>query len=827
VRIGIRVGMIVLGACMDLAAAPAPLPVLPIVETEEALYACEPANNGAGPLWCYGSTCLVRIGPDLFASGLETLTGRKPLNNCRWLLFHRTAQGWKQVQADPRDQTREPCPLAGFPDGRLFLSANPTLSAPDAHGGPSQPQVLQFSARHPSSPFTVMVPPWEGEPAFTEHSYRGFAADGLRRELILFNILGHDGYHWSFMDRAGKWSRQGKLEFPFGAEYETPEPIRLCYPEIVLRDRAVHVLGISDIVEPVKAWRDAKLALNHGRTWDYDFRRLFYAWTPDLTTMPFSPWIEVASRESTAGHITNLDLWLDKAGRAHLLWLDQSIGDVRLRERFFPGVPLSYSLEYAIINKGRIEHRTTLVHGGEGLSPEIPGFARLHATPDGRLFVFYFCGGTDDTGHPVSENRILELHSDGTPGTPVPVPLDHPFTRFMTATERGGSPPSNTLDLLGEAVDRAGISSARLTVLNSLRADFTVTVQRLATGSRLTLDGRTSRSATGAITAWSWRIDGKPADGAGVERLIDHGGPVPVTLLVKDNQGQTHRTARTVALPPSASDFGLRQWGLVLRTEALSFTAEGGGHAAIQNGRRSAPGFSLARWTDKKHWIEWDVDLPVADDYFLLARYATAADASRGVTLDDSPLPPLRCPASGGYGSDLKDQWAFAMLMDDRGQPVPLRLSSGRHRLRLENRDGNDLSLDYFEWVARTAESPARPGSAAGGPAVRSDDDGPRYVVPRQGTLSPVRMNPDGGLCYTTPFGNDYPGDGLREGAPSALRLFENGKELGPAHAPHAGIRASGGGRYSHWKTLLYFSASDGSDPRTNGCVYTWTIQPP
>lgn len=55
----------------------------------------------------------------------------------------------------------------------------------------------------------------------------------------------------------------------------------------------------------------------------------------------------------------------------------------------------------------------------------------------------------------------------------------------------------------------------------------------------------------------------------------------------------------------------------------------------------------------------------------------------------------------------------------------------------------------------------------------------------------------------------------------SNLRLFEDGKEIGPAHASHADIRALGGGRYSHWgQGRVYFSTSDGSDPNRNGRVY-------
>src|SRR5688572_10029389 len=71
--------------------------VEPRVEAEEEVYTYEPANNGAGPLWCHGSTCLVRVGEDMFASGLETLRDAKPLNNCRWTLFTRGTNGWKRI----------------------------------------------------------------------------------------------------------------------------------------------------------------------------------------------------------------------------------------------------------------------------------------------------------------------------------------------------------------------------------------------------------------------------------------------------------------------------------------------------------------------------------------------------------------------------------------------------------------------------------------------------------------------------------------------------------------------------------------------------------
>lgn len=56
----------------------------------------------------------------------------------------------------------------------------------------------------------------------------------------------------------------------------------------------------------------------------------------------------------------------------------------------------------------------------------------------------------------------------------------------------------------------------------------------------------------------------------------------------------------------------------------------------------------------------------------------------------------------------------------------------------------------------------------------------------------------------------------------SPLQLFEDGKPLGPAHSVHASIAGDGAGRYSHWAgNVLMFSASDNSDPNTNGRAYS------
>src|ERR1022692_3658815 len=50
--------------------------------------------------------------------------------------------------------------------------------------------------------------------------------------------------------------------------------------------------------------------------------------------------------------------------------------------------------------------------------------------------------------------------------------------------------------------------------------------------------------------------------------------------------------------------------------------------------------------------------------------------------------------------------------------------------------------------------------------------------------------------------------------------LFEDGHALHPAHATHDHIRKEGRGAFSQWRSAIYFSTSDNSDPRSNGRAY-------
>lgn len=418
------------------------------VEVEEAICTFEPADNGAGPLWCHGSTVVARRGDEVYAVSLETLPDQQPLNNCRWVLYRRRADGWQVVHRDTSGRTREPSPLALLANGDLLVSANPTLAEPGEYGGPAEPAVFRYDTADMESEHRRELPAWEGAPAFTEHSYRTVVGDGPANEVLYMQNVGYDVAHMSLLTSEGEWVGVGQLKWPWGGEYPEPQWLRLCYPNVIMRDRAVHFFGVGDIVEPMAEWKEEKHRIT-GRDWDYVFRRLFYATTPDVSQQPFGEWVEIANFDSTAGATRNCDIWVGPDSAAHLLWT-QTNTDARLRDRFFPDERITNSLEYAVIRNGQVVSQETLISLEEGQDGLSPNGARFHVLPDGRLLVLV--QGTRQSGDAgtVVEYSLADLGREAGGTEWVDVPFEQPLAgTFLTSTVRGGSAPSQFIDLVG------------------------------------------------------------------------------------------------------------------------------------------------------------------------------------------------------------------------------------------------------------------------------------------------------------------------------------------------------------------------------------------
>jgi len=218
-------------------------------------------------------------------------------------------------------------------------------------------------------------------------------------------------------------------------------------------------MAIGDIVEPVEEWRKLKFEkLN--RKWDYVFRRLFYTFAPDIRKAGFADPIEVDTVEETAGHIRNLDLYVDENGAAHLLYLKRPHQYGFIRDKYFPGQAMTVHLEYVVVKDGKIVSKKTLAETGGDSKGLQPSFARFHIGRDGELYAIV--AGTPMGAGGGFGNHIGRILAGPARPAFVRIGLKHPFGSFFTNTPRGGSEPSDIIDVFGIADDGPNLRYARI-----------------------------------------------------------------------------------------------------------------------------------------------------------------------------------------------------------------------------------------------------------------------------------------------------------------------------------------------------------------------------
>ncbi|MCM8789076.1 MAG: hypothetical protein NC907_04735, partial [Candidatus Omnitrophica bacterium] len=106
---------------------------------QEKIYDFELKANGAGPLWCMGSSCIAAFENNVFVSSWETLKDVEPLNCAFWSLYERSRNGWRVLYRD-NEKTREPAPICILKDGKIFVSENPFMLEPEAKRGVTLPK---------------------------------------------------------------------------------------------------------------------------------------------------------------------------------------------------------------------------------------------------------------------------------------------------------------------------------------------------------------------------------------------------------------------------------------------------------------------------------------------------------------------------------------------------------------------------------------------------------------------------------------------------------------------------------------------------------------
>ena len=196
--------------------------------SEETIDTVASPHNGASPLWCFGSSILVRDGDQLYVSLLRPDEGHEPYCNAHWELWRRDERGWSELHRGGEGREREPCPIGLLGEGEIVLSIQPGIVPKpfqDGHGDIPwfcQPGVFLIDGRRvegEDNVYTNLQPVFPIGSRFSQHSYRGLGIDRSNREILLMVMEQTDeDYQPTWMSRDGLWHPLPRLEFPIRRE---------------------------------------------------------------------------------------------------------------------------------------------------------------------------------------------------------------------------------------------------------------------------------------------------------------------------------------------------------------------------------------------------------------------------------------------------------------------------------------------------------------------------------------------------------------------------------------------------------------------------------
>ncbi len=405
-----------------------------------------PFENGAGPMWCYGNSTIVRVGDNIFATNMRVLPERKRHNRTSLEVYAKRGGGeWTLEYYDEGVYQREPCPVMYLGGTLIGVTVNPiTIEIPADQEymlAPCQPRIYIFDTADKLRLVRTVVPEWD-DPTyeFVDHSYRSHAVDKVRGDIFLADqyYLGNgEGAHcWTLLDKDFKTIRFGKLDF---AE-------RSCYHNICIRDGETYVFAVQDIHEPNKEWADYKLKMT-GNEWDYDFRTIFLNYSSDIRNTDFAPSLVITEREATCGHVSNLDCTFTPNGDVLFLCASKRIWHDFMRDKFFPDTKFDNVLELVRLRKGKIIGRSILDVSNEfdGKNPTTGYAGGFHITPDGKEYLFFAKSNTvpqDDLGDGI---YLCEVNGT-TVDTPKKIYSGNTAYSIFTSRTRLGSETSNIID---------------------------------------------------------------------------------------------------------------------------------------------------------------------------------------------------------------------------------------------------------------------------------------------------------------------------------------------------------------------------------------------
>lgn len=141
---------------------------------------------------------------------------------------------------------------------------------------------------------------------------------------------------------------------------------------------------------------------------------------------------------------------------------------------------------------------------------------------------------------------------------------------------------------------------------------------------------------------------------------------------------------------------GMAAYATDIVIEGESLVKEEGGKIEVTENRPAlSGGKGTKNWNNPNHWVEWEFEVPADGEFKVVLRYCHGRQWTvyRDFKIDgqfpSAEFEKIPWLSTGGFGNKDINDWKNMVVVDKENNPVMLKLTKGKHVIRMTNLGGD------------------------------------------------------------------------------------------------------------------------------------------